>query len=153
MFARACKGVARAASTIRPGGLDRAGAELGAAYLRILSYFKEDGVKSIHEIEEAMRTRNATALVRPAHTLKGESAQFCAHRLSALAETIEMTARRCVEMHETPDELIETIVALRPCFSETIALLDRDANPLAARRPGGFGRRVAAPQASFGRAG
>ena len=73
--------------------------------------------------------------------------------LLALAETIEMTARRCVEMHETPDELIETVVALRPCFSETIALLDRDANPLAARRPGGFGRRVGAPQASFGRAG
>ena len=62
-----------------------------------------------------------------------------------------MTARRCVETHEAPDELIETVVALRPCFSETVALLDRDANPLAARRPAGFGRRVAA-QPSFGRA-
>jgi histidine phosphotransfer protein HptB len=132
--------------------LARTRSELGTAYLRILGYFREDGVKSINAIEEAIRTRNATALVTPAHTLKGEAAQFSAHRLSAMAETIEMTARRCVETREAPDELIETVVALRPCFTETMALLDRDANPLAARRPGSFGRRTETPPQGFGRA-
>jgi HPt (histidine-containing phosphotransfer) domain-containing protein len=131
----------------------RSRAELGAAFLRILGYFREDGVKSIQSIEEAFRARNAAALVTPAHTLKGESAQFGAYRLSAMAEEIEMTARRCVEMLEGPDELIETVVALRPCFTETMALLDRDANPLAARRPATFGRRVDSPAPTFGRAG
>ncbi|HAF41541.1 MAG TPA: histidine phosphotransferase [Sphingobium sp.] len=127
--------------------------ELGTAFLRILGYFREDGVKSINAIEESFRALNAAALVTPAHTLKGESAQFGAYRLSAMAEEIEMTARRCVETREGPDELIETVVALRPCFTETMALLDRDANPLVARRPASFGRRVEAPVQGFGRAG
>lgn len=126
--------------------------ELGSAFLRILGYFREDGAKSISAIEEAMRTRNAAALVTPAHTLKGESAQFGAIRLSSMAEEIEMVARRCVESREGPDELIEIIVALRPCFTETMAQLDRDASPLVARRPTSFGRRTDMPVQSFGRA-
>lgn len=138
---------------VNASDLARSRAELGAAFARILGYFREDGVKSIHAIEEAFRARSAAALVSPAHTLKGESAQFGAHRLSVMAQHIEMTARRCVETHEGPDELIETVVALRPCFSETMALLDRDSSPLATRRPATFGRRVATPVAGFGRAG
>lgn len=126
--------------------------ELGAGFLRILSYFREDGDKSVTAIEQAFRARTATALVIPAHTLKGESAQFGAHRLSGMAEEIEMVARRCVEFHESPEELIETVVALRPCFTETMALLDREANPLITRRPTPFGRRVDARPTSFGRA-
>lgn len=126
--------------------------ELGSAFLRILGYFREDGSKAISAIEEAIRAGNAIALVTPAHTLKGESAQFGAYRLSAMAEKIEMVARRCVESREGPDELIEDVVALRPCFTETMALLDRDANPLVARKPSGFGRRVDAPAQGFGRA-
>lgn len=126
--------------------------ELGAAFPRILGYFREDGVKSIQAIEQAFRARNAVALVTPAHTLKGESAQFGAYRLSAMAEEIEMVARRCVETREQPDELIETVVALRPCFTETLALLDRDANPLVARRPVTFGRRTETSAQGFGRA-
>lgn len=131
--------------------LARTRGELGAAFTRILGYFREDGIKSIGAVEDAFRARQAAALVRPAHTLKGESAQFGALRLSAMAEEIEMVARRCVESQEAPDELIETVVALRGCFSETMALLDRDASPLVARRPTSFGRRVEAPQ-GFGRA-
>lgn len=131
----------------------RARAELGSAFMRILGYFREDGVKSISAIEDAFRARSAAALVTPAHTLKGESLQFGAFRLSLMAQDIEMTARRCVEMHEAPDELIETVVALRPCFTETMAVLDRDANPLATRRPATFGRRVDTPAPGFGRAG
>lgn len=133
--------------------LARTRSELGGAFLRILGYFREDGAKSISAIEEAFRARNAVALVTPAHTLKGESAQFGAYRLSAMAEEIEMVARRCVEFHESPEELIEVVVALRPCFTETMALLDKDASPLVVRRPVTFGRRSADPQPQgFGRA-
>ena len=64
--------------------------ELGASFVRILGYFREDGVKSVAAIEQAMRSQNATAMVIPAHTLKGESRQFGAEPLSELAETIEM---------------------------------------------------------------
>jgi histidine phosphotransfer protein HptB len=121
----------------------RARAELGAGFVRILSYFREDGAKSVAAIEEAIRAGSATALVIPAHTLKGESAQFGAEPLAALAEHIETIARRCVEHHETPDELIEDVVKLRPLFEQTLALFDRETNPLMDRRPA-FGRKTAA---------
>lgn len=117
--------------------------ELGAGFVRILGYFREDGVKSVAAIEAAMRASNAAALVIPAHTLKGEARQFGAEPLGMLAETIEAIARDCVENHDTPDEALEHVVQLSPLFQQTLALLEREANPLVARRPNaGFGRRA-----------
>ena len=118
--------------------------ELGTGFVRLLGYFREDGTKSVDAIEDAMRSRNAAALVMPAHTLKGESQQFGGERLGLMAEEIELIARRCVEHHESPEELIETVVALRRCFQETLAALEGDSNPLMARRPAAFGRREGA---------
>lgn len=115
---------------------------LGAGFVRMLSYFRDDGRKSMVLIEEAMRAGNAAALVLPAHTLKGESLQFGAQPLAELAEHIEMVARRCVELHETPTELLGDVVKLRPLFEATLALFERETNPLVERRPV-FGRRAA----------
>ena len=123
----------------------KARAELGAGFVRILGYFREDGVKSVAAIVDAMRSRNASALVIPAHTLKGEARQFGAEPLAALAETIEDIARDCVETHDTPEAALEHVVKLKPLFEATLAMLERDASPLAERRPavaGGFGRRA-----------
>lgn len=123
--------------------------ELGAAFVRILGYFEEDGVKSVAAIEAAMRGQSAAELVIPAHTLKGEARQFGAMPLATLAETIEEIARDCVELHDTPEEALEHVAKLRPLFVETLALLTREASPLVARKPvlggpprhaGGFGR-------------
>ena len=137
-----------AASLIDWNAFNQARAELGSDFVRILGYFKEDGAKSLNAIEEAMRNKSSAALVLPAHTLKGEARQFGAEPLAAIAEQIEMTARRCVELHTTPDELIPEVVKLRPMFETTLQLFDRETNPLMERRPAGFGRR-----AVFGRAG
>lgn len=119
----------------------RARNELGAGFVRILGYFREDGVKSVGAIETAMRSRNAAAMVLPAHTLKGESRQFGAEPLGALAEKIETIARDCVENRDTPDEALQSVVELRPLFDKTLELLERESNPLVARRPV-FGRRA-----------
>jgi histidine phosphotransfer protein HptB len=117
--------------------------ELGPSFIRILSYFKEDGVKSIAQIEQAMHAQNTTALVLPAHTLKGESRQLGAEPLAKIAELIETTARFCVETHRFPDELVPEVVELRKLFNETIELLDKATNPLMTRTaPTGFGRKV-----------
>ncbi|WP_425228346.1 Hpt domain-containing protein [Sphingomonas sp.] len=123
----------------------QARSELGAGFVRILGYFREDGVKSVAAIEQAMRAKSAAAIVIPAHTLKGEARQFGAEPLALLAEQIEMTARDCVERHDTPEDALPHIVKLRPLFTQTLELLEREANPLVARKPqgGGFGRRVA----------
>lgn len=123
----------------------RSRSELGAGFVRILGYFREDGVKSVATIEAAMRAGSATALVIPAHTLKGEARQFGAEPLGALAEKIESIARDCVETHDTPDQALAHVVALRPLFQDTLAMLEREANPLAERRvvAGGFGKRAA----------
>lgn len=126
----------------------RARAELGGAFVRILGYFREDGVKAVTAIEQAIRDRSAAALVLPAHTLKGESRQFGAEPLAALSEEIETVARRCVEAREAPDELIERVVELRPLFEATLKLFDREVSPVVERRPAtGFGRR---PAGGFG---
>ncbi len=115
---------------------------LGPNFVRILGYFREDGTVSVSKIEEAMRAKDPVAMVMAAHTLKGEALQFGALRLSVTAETIEMTARACVEHHDTPDELIELVVALRAMFEETLAILEEDASPVVQQRhPLGFGHR------------
>ncbi|WP_257544637.1 Hpt domain-containing protein [Sphingopyxis sp. DBS4] len=116
--------------------------QLGAAFVRILGYFREDGTKSVAAIEEAMRARDARGLVMPAHTLKSEARQFGAERLGALTEDIEMFARHCVEAQVSPEEYLPRVVNLRALFEETLAALEREANPLVQRKPVGFGRAV-----------
>lgn len=112
----------------------QARAELGANFVRILGYFREDGVKSLDALEAAMRAQNAAAMVIPAHTLKGESRQFGADPLGDLAETIETIARSCVETREAPDGALPHVVALRPLFDQTLAMLEAEANPLVVRK-------------------
>jgi len=119
--------------------------ELGPGFIRILAYFKEDGVKSIAQIEQAMRDQNTTGLVLPAHTLKGESRQLGAEPMAVIAELIETTARLCIETHRFPDELVPEVVELRRLFSETVELFEKATNPLVTRAPaapGGFGRKI-----------
>ncbi|MEG8040535.1 Hpt domain-containing protein [Sphingomonas sp. LR60] len=146
--------------------LARARAELGTGFARILGYFREDGIKSLTTLEEAVRKSNAVAMVIPAHTLKGEAQQFGALALAAIAEKIENYARLCIEHHDAPDGAIKDVVALRPVLLQTLALLEREAGvavtpppavtppapvapaftppPLAGRprAPGGFGRKI-----------
>ena len=117
----------------------RARSELGAGFVRILGYFREDGVKSVAAIEAAMRAHNAAAMVIPAHTLKGEARQFGAEPLGELAEKIEAIARDCVETRDTPDQALAHVVALGPLFETTLSMLERESNPLVERRPA-FGR-------------
>ena len=119
----------------------KARSELGAGFVRILGYFREDGVKSVAAIEAAMRAQNAAALVIPAHTLKGEARQFGAEPLGALAEKIEVVARDCVENRDTPDEAIAEVAALRGLFQRTLTILEAEGNPVVQRRQG-FGRRI-----------
>ncbi len=100
--------------------------ELGPALPRILGYYRQDGVSSIHVIENAMQARNATALVLPAHSLKGESRQLGAHRVAELSQHLENTARRCIEERtDLPDTLADDVRGLRSLFHETITLLER----------------------------
>lgn len=129
---------------------EKSRAELGPGFIRILSYFREDGTKSVSQIEQAMHEGNAAALVIPAHTLKGEARQFGAEPLAELAELIESTARLCIETHRFPDELVKEVVELRQLFQRTIDLFEKATNPLVTRSPqGAFGRK--ANNQNFGR--
>ena len=125
------------------GHFEKSRAELGPGFIKILSYFKEDGVKSIAQIEQAMHDQNTPALIIPAHTLKGESRQLGAEPLAKIAELIETTARFCIESRRFPDELVPEVVELRKLFNQTIELFDKATNPLMTRAaPAGFGRKV-----------
>jgi HPt (histidine-containing phosphotransfer) domain-containing protein len=132
------------------GHFEKSRAELGPGFIRIISYFKEDGVKSIAQIEEAMHEQNTAALVIPAHTLKGESRQLGAEPLAKIAELIETTARFCIESHRFPDELVPEVVELRRLFNQTVELFEKATNPLVSRTgTAGFGRKTS--NQSFGR--
>jgi HPt (histidine-containing phosphotransfer) domain-containing protein len=130
---------------------EKARAELGPGFIRILTYFREDGEKSVERIERAMHSHKTVELVMPAHTLKGESRQFGAEPLAEVAERIENVARICIETHRFPDELIPDVVELRRMFDLTVDLFDRATNPLKTRGANAsFGRRSASNQ-EFGR--
>lgn len=129
---------------------EKSRAELGPGFIRILTYFREDGVRSVRDIEAAMHEQNTVALVMPAHTLKGESRQFGAGMLAETAELIEQTARLCIETKRFPDELIPDVVKLRKLFESTVDLFEKATNPLQKRTgQGAFGRKVA--NQDFGR--
>ena len=133
------------------GHFEKSRAELGPGFIKILGYYREDGAKSLGQIEQAMREHNTVALVIPAHTLKGESRQFGAEGVADVAEKIETTARYCIEAGSFPEHLIPDVVELRQRYSETVRMFDERVSPLAQRnRPqGGFGRKVA--NQGFGR--
>ncbi len=124
---------------------------LGAGFVRILGYFREDGTKSVAAIEEAMRLKDSTKLVLPAHTLKGESWQFGADKLAMLSEEIEVAARHYVEIHQDPSELVEKVVELRPIFEATLAALEAEASPLVDRRTTTLTQRNALGGMNYGR--
>ena len=124
------------------GHFDRNRDELGPGFIKILGYFREDGIKSIARIEEAMRSHDTTLLVVPAHTLKGESRQLGAESLAEVAELIESTARLCIETRRFPDELVPQVVELRRLFEQTLAAFDRETNPIQRRAGQGFGHKV-----------
>ena len=114
--------------------------ELGASFVRILGYFREDGEKAVGKIEEAMHRRDAAALVIPAHTMKSEARQFGADPLATLAEEIEFAGRRAVESQLFPDQILPQVAKLRSTYVQTIDLLEQETNPLVARRQA-FGKK------------
>ncbi len=119
---------------------------LGDAFVRVLGYFREDGIKAVAAIEEAMRKGDSAGIVIPAHTLKGESWQFGAEQLGELAETIEFGARHYVEIRQDPHELLEKVVQLRPLFEKSLAALQEEISPLVERRAAFGSRTIGAAQ-------
>ena len=109
--------------------------ELGASFVRILGYFREDGEKAVAKIEEAMHRRDAAGLVLPAHTLKAEARQFGAEPVAALAEAIEGAGRRALESRLFPDDILPQVARLRPLYGRTLDQLEEETNPLLTRRP------------------
>jgi histidine phosphotransfer protein HptB len=107
---------------------------MGPGFVRILGYFREDGMKSVAAIEQAFRDLDSAKLVMPAHTLKGEAWQFGAEKLGELAEEIEIAARHYVEIRQDPSDLVRQVASLRVLFETTLSALDADVSPLVNRR-------------------
>ena len=129
----------------------RAGPSSGPDFIRILSYFKEDGAKSVAQIEQAMREQNTTALVLPAHTIKGEARQLGAEPLAMVAELIEMTARFCIETHRFPGRACaRRSSSCAACSTRRSSCSTKRPTRWSRRAaPGGFGRKVS--NQGFGR--
>ncbi len=113
---------------------DQARGALGSNFPRILSYFREDGCKSVTAIEDALRAHDPIGIIGPADLLKSEAVELGALGLAQLAEAIEYDARDCLELHMSPDTMLESVVALRAAFEAVAEQLDRETNPLMVRR-------------------
>lgn len=111
-------------------------AELGANFVRILGYFREDGEKAVNEITTAMQARDSAAMVLPAHKLKAEARQFGAELLGTLAEEIEDAGRHALETRLFPDHILPQVARMKPLYQQTIVALEEATNPLQNRRPG-----------------
>ena len=79
-------------TTVLAALLDSVGGD--AAFVAdLVETYLADGVEQLAEIDEAVRSSDAEALVRPAHTLKSSSRTVGANRLGELARQIEMLGR------------------------------------------------------------
>jgi histidine phosphotransfer protein HptB len=112
----------------------QARAHLGDSFVRVIGYFDQDGRKSLDTIEGALRNRNAIGMIAPADLLKRDAMQIGAITVAELAEDVEFAARDCVEWHQAPELMLEPVMQLRAAFSETMAQLEREVNPLLVRR-------------------
>ena len=110
------KGNRRWTSSSTGATFSRMRTQLGASFVRILGYFREDGEKAVGRIEEAMHRQDAAGLVLPAHTLKAEARQFGAEPVAALAEEIEDAGRRAVEGGFFPDNILPQVARAAPAL-------------------------------------
>ncbi len=106
---------------------------MGPRLITTINYFKEDGNKAVSTIEQAQRAGDASAMIMPAHTLKTEARQLGANALGDTCYQIEVDARRCVEIQETPDDLLVPVAKLRQLFRETVEIFERETNPIQVR--------------------
>ena len=109
---------------------EAARARFGTHFLRVLGYLREDGRSAVSAIESAVRAGDAVGLVRPACVLKDGAYDVGAEALGEAAERIEAIARRCVEVHDTPDEALPAAAGLRALFNATVARMEEEASPL-----------------------
>ena len=109
--------------------------ELGAISCASSAISARMARKRSRRIEEAMHRRDAAALVLPAHTMKAEARQFGAEPLGDLAEEIEQAGRRALESRLFPDEILPQVARLRPIYLRTMALFERETNPLVGAAP------------------
>jgi histidine phosphotransfer protein HptB len=118
-------------------------ARLGHNFARTIGYLRDDGLKSIAVIEEALRMGDAIGMIVPAEMIKTEAYDVGAIALAEMAEDIEFGARDRVEWRQSPDDLLESVVALRRLFTQTIGVINSEINPLVSRRPERLRERVA----------
>jgi histidine phosphotransfer protein HptB len=107
---------------------------LGANFLRVIGYFNDDGAKSVAAIEDALRMRNAIAMIGPADLLKSDAMQIGALSVAEIAEDIEFGARDCVEWRQSPEILLEPVMQLRILFENSVGQFEKEVNPLLTRR-------------------
>ena len=66
----------------------------GGEFLReMITIYLQDTPQRLAELEQALARQDAASLVRPAHSIKGSSGNFGAHRFAKLAEDIEQQGK------------------------------------------------------------
>jgi hypothetical protein len=109
--------------------------ELGADFIRILGIFSEDGEKSVARIEDAKHRRDAAGFRSSRAYDEDRSAPV--RRLHARRPGRGNRAFRPARARIAPfpDQILPQVARLRPIYVQTMALFQRETNPLVPRRP------------------
>jgi HPt (histidine-containing phosphotransfer) domain-containing protein len=87
--------------------------------LQLIDTYRRESAAQLQAVEEAMAAGDATALVRPAHTLKSSSATLGVQRVSVQARALEGAGRSGV----LNDEARATATSLRREWQAAMAAL------------------------------
>ena len=113
---------------------EKSRAELGPGFIRILSYFKEDGT----QVDRPDRGRDA----RAEYDRAGASRAHPQGRIAPARRGAAGQGRRADRIDRAllhrnraafPDELVPEVVQLRRLFDQTVELFDKATNPLMTR--------------------
>ena len=119
------------------GILDAAAVEnarnvLKTEYPAMVHIFVQNCYERYEEMEGALKAKNVTAIIRPAHTLKSTSRQMGAMQMGETARRIEYAAKElCSHGHKTAADELKTLQAdmetLVHQIEETKAALEKTA--------------------------
>lgn len=93
-------------------------------YPQMLGYYQEDVARYLREIEEALAVADIEGVIRPAHTIKSNSRNMGALKLSLLAGDMEALAKNAQAESVSIVTFQEKARLMHDVFSHTVGILN-----------------------------
>lgn len=120
---------------------------LGSRFFDHLNYFMDDCPRSLFAIEHGIQSADALSMILPADRLAEDAELFGADDVADIANHILRRAQHCITHQKRPDELLDSVIELRPVIADSLRQLRARISPLEdckskIRNRGVFGNKV-----------